>query len=105
MFRFASRIILVAGLGLGAVAIPASAQAATTNPVKCAGAAEHKAAQSARLQAIQSEIAALNARRGAVVASGKKPERLTRIDAHIAQLQARVALVQANQAKFAARCP
>jgi hypothetical protein len=105
MFRVVTRLALVTGLGLSAVALPASAQSATTNPVKCAGAAQHKAAQAARLQAIQSEIAALNERRAAVVASGRKPERIARIDARIAQLQANAARVTANQAKFAARCP
>jgi hypothetical protein len=84
----------------------ASAQAApsTTNPLKCVGAVEHKQAQSFRLQAAQSELKALQARR-AVAVSANKAEAVTRIDARIAKVNAHIAKIQANQAKFAARCP
>ncbi len=76
----------------------------TTNPLKCVGAAEHKQAQSLRLQAAQADLAALQKRRAAAVAAGNTTA-VARIDGRIAKVNAHIAKIQANQAKFAARCP
>ncbi len=99
----------VAAMGFGASSAsaqstPAQSTPTTTNPLKCVGAAEHKQAQALRLQAAESDLAGLQARRAAAVQAGKN-EAVARIDARIARVNARIATIKANQAKFAARCP
>lgn len=105
---------LTAGLtltvaSLTGVASVANAQATTVAPkkenaLKCVGAAQHKAAQASRLQALQSELAALNARLAAAQGANNA-KAVARIQGNITKVNARIAQVQANQAKFAARCP
>jgi hypothetical protein len=72
------------------------------NPLTCVGAAEHKQAQSLRLQAAQADLAALQLRKTASVG---RAAATARIDGRIAKVTARIAKIQANQVKFAARCP
>ena len=81
-----------------------STKAPKENPLKCVGAADHKAAQASRLQALQSELAALNARL-AVAQSSNNSKAVERIQGNITKVNARIAEVQANQAKFATKCP
>ena len=112
MFRkFAASTLIVAGSLVGVAGIAHAetppttpAATATTNPLKCVGAADHKTAQGFRLQALSADLAALNARLAAAQAANK-PEAVARIQANIAKLNARVAQVQANQIKLATRCP
>jgi hypothetical protein len=86
------------------------ASAQTTTPVapkaslKCVGAAEHKQAQTLRLQAAQAELRSAQARKAAAVAANNTAA-ITRVDARMARITARVAKIQTNQATFAARCP
>jgi hypothetical protein len=100
---FALAITTTAIFG-GANAASAQSATPTTNPLKCVGAAEHKQAQSLRLQAAQSELAGLQARKTAATAAGNT-KAITRIDGRIARVSAHIAKIQANQAKFATRCP
>lgn len=74
------------------------------NTLKCVGAADHKAAQASRLQALQSELSALNARL-AVAQSNNNSKAVERIQGNLTKVNARIAEVQANQAKFATKCP
>lgn len=112
MFRKLIAVSAIAGsLALGGASMamatdaPAPSTPAKTNPLKCVGATEHRSAQGLRQQALQADLAALNARRSAAVTAGLKPERIARIDAHIARVNARIATVTANQAKLNAKCP
>ena len=99
---------LIAGSSIVGFAGIATAESTPTtkapHPLKCVGAADHKAAQALRLQALSAELSALNARLAAAQAANK-PEAVARIQAHIAKVNARIAQVQANQIKLAARCP
>ena len=74
------------------------------NPLKCVGAADHKAAQAFRLQALNSELSALNARL-AVAQGANNAKAVARIQEHITKVTGRIAEVQSNQAKVAAKCP
>ena len=114
MFRkFAASALIVGGSIAGFAGIAHAettatattpASTATTNPLKCVGAADHKTAQGLRLQALSADLAALNARLAAAQAANK-PVAVARIQANIAKVNARVAQVQANQIKLATRCP
>jgi hypothetical protein len=74
------------------------------NPLRCVGAADHKAAQASRLSAAQSELAALNARL-AVAQQVGNARAVERIQRHISRVTGRIAQIQANQIKFALKCP
>jgi hypothetical protein len=74
------------------------------NPLRCIGAADHKAAQASRLSAAQSELAALNARL-AVAQQAGNTKAAERIQGHITKVTGHIATIQANQAKFATKCP
>ena len=108
MFRKFAVSALIAGSSIVGFAGVAHAEATPTtkapNPLKCVGAADHKAAQGFRLQAISADLAALNARL-AVAQTANNPVAVARIQANIAKANARVAQVQANQIKLATRCP
>lgn len=74
------------------------------NPLKCVGAADHKTAQGFRIQALNADLSALNARL-AVAQSTSNAKAVERIQGRIAKVNERIATVQANQAKVAAKCP
>jgi hypothetical protein len=99
-------LFTLTAIAASCVAGAANAQTAptTVNPVKCAGAPQHKQAQALRLQAAQADLAALQARRAAAVAANRSAA-VARIDARIAAVTARIAKLQSNQAAFAIRCP
>jgi hypothetical protein len=94
----------IASAALLGASTGAHAQSAKPNPVKCVGAGEHKQAQGLRLQAAQLDLSAAQARKAAAVAAGRSAA-VIRIDAHIAKVTERITKIQANQAKFLARCP
>ncbi len=99
-------VLFASGL-FASTAVVASAQTAGTSSAKdlrCAGAAEHKQAQALRLQAAQADLAFLNVRKTAAQ-TANRPTVLARIDKRIAEVTQRITKVQANQAKFLARCP
>ena len=92
-------------VAFGAIVGPASADTApSAAPLKCVGAAEQKAALSYGVQAINSHIAALNARRTAAQSIGRA-EIVARIDLRLAEAQARLTKVTTHQSKLATRCP
>ena len=92
-------------VAFGAIVGPASADTApSAAPLKCVGAAEQKAALSYGVQAINSHIAALNARRTAAQNIGRA-EIVARIDLRLAEAQARLTKVTAHQANLNTRCP
>ena len=93
-----------AGAETTTVAGQATVSAKVPNPLKCVGAADHKTAQGLRLQALNADLSALNARL-AVAQSTNNAKAVERIQAHIAKVNERIAKVQANQAKVAAKCP
>ena len=108
MFRKFAVSALIATASVTGIAGIAHADTTPTtkapNPLKCVGAADHKAAQGFRLQALNSELSALNARL-AVAQSSNNAAAVARIQGHITKVNERIAQVQANQTKLATRCP
>jgi hypothetical protein len=91
-------------IGSSSVAQAQSTQVTQPNPVKCAGAAEHKQAQGLRLQAAQLDLTAAQAKKAAAATAGRTAA-VTRFDARIAKITQRITQIQANQVKFVTRCP
>jgi hypothetical protein len=108
MFRKFAAIALISGSSIVGLAGVATAQTTPApkapNPLKCVGAPDLKSAQALRLQALNAELAGLNAR-FAVAQANNKVVRVAQIQANIAKVNARVAQVQANQIRLATRCP
>lgn len=103
--RAALATIALSVIAFGAIVGPASAETKpSASPLKCVGAAEQKAALSYGVQAINSHIAALNARRTAAQ-SIVRAEIVARIDLRLAEAQARLTKVTTHQANLNTRCP
>jgi len=98
---------LLSATSLVAFASMASAQETASPKAKvhsCVGAAEHKQAQGLRLQALDLDMKAAQARLAEATAKNK-PAAVARISARIAKINARIAQVKANQVKLTAKCP
>jgi hypothetical protein len=76
----------------------------STKVHSCTGAADHRQAMDLRVQAVNLDIKAAQARRAEAVTQGNTV-RVAKIDAHIARLNARLATLAANRAKLDKRCP
>jgi hypothetical protein len=98
-------LIVLSSFGMGTATAAVSGTVSTQpKATKCVGAAERKQAQALRIQASQSDLAALAARRAAAV-SKNNVVRVAKIDKRIAAVNARIVKIQTNQAKLTARCP
>ncbi len=103
--RTALATIALSVIAFGAIVGPAGADTTPpASPLKCVGAADQKAALSYGVQAINSHIAALNARRTAAQGIGRA-DIVARIDLRLAEAQARLTKVTAHQANLNTRCP
>ncbi len=107
MIRRTFATVAISLLAVGGIVGPAGAQTTATtakHPLKCVGAVEQKAALGYRVQALNSHIAALNARKAAAQSAGRA-DLVARIDARLAEAQARLAKVTAHQTALNTRCP
>jgi hypothetical protein len=112
MFRKTIAVLSLSAASLTGFAVSAHAADAIkpaagekkTNVLKCVGAPEKKQAQALRAQALQADLAALNARLAAAQAANKA-EVVTKIQARIAKVNTHVTTLQANTAKLATKCP
>ena len=109
-FRTVAAVATLSLMSVVGVASMASAQSTTSNPAaktkvaSCTGAADHKQAQTLRLQALGLDLKAAQARL-AEATTKNKPQAVARINARIAKIIARIAQVQANQLKLNTKCP
>jgi hypothetical protein len=96
-------LLVPAGSAFAADA-PATAAPVTSKVRSCTGAAEHRQAMDLRVQAVNLDLKAAQARRAEAVAKGNTV-RVARIDANIARLNARLVKIAANRAALDKRCP
>jgi hypothetical protein len=96
-------LLVPAGSAFAADSAPTSGPA-TTKVHSCTGAAQHRQAMDLRVQAVNLDIQAAQARRAEAVAKGDTTK-VAKIDARIAKLNARLAKIAENKAKLDKRCP
>ena len=82
----------------------ATSPAPTTKVHSCTGSAQHRQAIDLRVQAVNLDIQAAQARRADAAAKGDAVK-VAKIDARIAKLNARLAKLAENKAKLDKRCP